>query len=710
VSKTTRYRIGMDSGGTFTDVVVLDHATQEWSLYKVLSQHDNPSAVLHFGLEKAAQGAGQPVDEFIAQTEMIILGTTVATNALLQHRGAKVGMLATAGHEDSLEIREGHKEDGHRYDWDYPPAVMLAPTEFRLPVVERIIWDGSVKTPLDEESLAAAVDLLREADVEAVAISFLWSFRNPEHERRAAESVRQELPDAYLTVSHELLPMMGEYNRASTVVLNSYLAPSVARFVKGMEEALAALGFTGPIRYFQANGGMTSGASLVPKAIYALNSGPAAAPTAGAAYSHLYGKDAITIDAGGTSLDVGLVRGSETDVRLVSDVARYRIGIPMVNIETLGAGGGSIAWIDARGLLNVGPQSAEARPGPASYGFGGTEPTVTDALVTLGWFSQESLLGGEMPIDAAAARRAVEERVGAPLGLTAEDAAEGIFRIATENMVGGIRRVSVERGYDPRDAILIAIGGSGPAFACRIARELGMQTLVVPRVASGFCAFGAALSDVQHNYMATHTTPLEGIDLRELNRVLSELEARGRAELDGDGFDGDRMEIRRSAEMRYHDQIHNCLVNWDSTGEIDAAAIADLRATFDRRHEELFTYAERWNQATIVNIHVTAVGRTGSRADAGTEGWYRPTAETAAPSAPAPATRDVYLAAHGRRVTTPVLDPAWITANGPVAGPAVVEEVTTTIVVEEGWSIRADDRGFYELKWSDTPSAERTKG
>jgi N-methylhydantoinase A len=514
-----------------------------------------------------------------------------------------------------------------------------------------------------------------------------------------AAKLRAELPDAYLTVSHELLPMMGEYNRASTSVLNSYLAPGVGRFVEGMEEALVGLGFTGPVRYFQANGGMSSGASLLPKAIYALNSGPAAAPIAAASLSHAYGKDAITIDAGGTSLDVGLVSGDDADVRLVSDVARYRIGIPMVNIETLGAGGGSIAWIDARGLLNVGPQSAEARPGPASYGFGGTEPTVTDALVTLGWFSQETLLGGEMPIDAAAARTAIEEKVAKPLGLTVEAAAEGIFRVATENMVGGIRRVSVERGYDPRDAILVAVGGSGPAFGCRIAEALGMETLVVPRVASGFCAYGAALADVQHNFVATHTVPLSEVDLDALNEVFEELERKGREELAKDGFSADQVELKRAAEMRYHDQVHNCLVSWDSSGRIDEAAIKTLRDAFDRRHEELFTYAEPWNEALLVNVHLTAVSRAAGEANGNGNGagtWFTPGAdEDAGTKSDEP--RSVYLASKERRVDTDIVSPGYVAAAGPLEGPLVVEEVTTTIIVDEGWSIRADDRGFFEL-------------
>jgi N-methylhydantoinase A len=688
----------MDSGGTFTDVVVLDNMASEWSLYKVLSQRHNPSAVLHEGIAKAAEGAGIGVEAFIADTEMFILGTTVATNALLQHRGAKVGLLATRGHQDSLEIREGHKEDGHRYDWDYPPAEVLVPRRRRIPIAGRLLSDGTEREPLDMEELEQAVQMLKKEAVEAVAISFLWSFQSPDHELRAAEVVRREMPDTYLCASHELLPMIGEYNRVSTVVVNAYLAPVVKRFVDGMEAALADVGFRGPIRYFQANGGMSSGPLLATKAIYALNSGPAAAPTAGAEFSRMYSKDVITVDAGGTSLDVGLVRGTETDVRLTSDVARYRIGIPMVNIETLGAGGGSIAWIDTRGLLSVGPQSAEARPGPACYGFGGTEPTVTDAFVVLGWFNQKSLLGGEMPIDANAASSVVEERIAKPLGLTTEQAAEGIIRIAAGNMVGGIQRASIERGYDPRDAVLVAIGGSGPAFACRLARDLDMTTVVVPRVASGFCAFGAALSDVQHDFVATYASDLNHVDLDRFNAILEGLEQRGREELAAEAGVSEVV-VRRSLEMRYADQVHNCLVQIPVAGVIDADAVAVIREAFDRRHEQLFTYAEPWNDALLVNVHVSVIGRQAKRAE---HRWFRPVNVPTSEDTREHTAREVYLPSHGKRVAVPVIAAVEVTDGMTVEGPAIVEEITTTILVEEGWTLRLDDRGFYEVTWGTT--------
>jgi N-methylhydantoinase A len=694
-AKEKRYRIGMDSGGTFTDMVVLDSVDQKWALHKTLSEHTDPKSVLLSALGKAADGFDVPVDQLVEETEIFIIGTTVATNALLQNRGAKVGVLATKGHEDSLEIREGHKEDGHRYDWEYPPAEMLAPRSRRAPITERVLYDGSVSTPLEIDDVEEAAKRFAEEEVEAVAVSFLWSFQNTDHESRAKEILAKHLPDAHLSVSHELLPMINEYNRISTVTVNAYVAPVVARFVDGMEAALKEVGFTGPVRYFQANGGMSSAEYLVPRAIYALNSGPAAAPTAGKYYAGHYGKDVITVDAGGTSFDVGLVRGEEIDVKLTSDVARYRIGIPMVNIETLGAGGGSIAWIDPRGLLSVGPRSAESRPGPACYGFGGDEPTVTDALVVLGWFNQGALLGGEMEIDSEAAVDAVRTKIAEPLGLSVEEAAEGIIRVATSNMVGGVRRVSIERGYDPREAVLVACGGSGPAFACRVADELEMDTVVVPRVASGFCAFGAAVSEVKHDFVSTYTVEFSDLDLDRLNEVFETLETRGRNELSAEGVDN--VVVKRSAEVRYVDQIHNCLVSIPSDSKLTQGDIDSLRKGFDEKHEELYTYSESWNEALLVNIHTSVIGVSGESVT-GERSTYRPYgSEQNGNGNVATGSRDIYLESAGDRVASTIYPAAAVAASGEIQGPAVIEEKTTTIALLEGWNAKLNDLGFYEL-------------
>jgi N-methylhydantoinase A len=695
VSGNSRFRVGMDSGGTFTDIVVLDMEAAQWKLYKILSQRENPAAVLHAALDKASTGEEITVEEFVEQTEMMVIGTTVATNALLQHRGAKTGLLGTRGHTDVLEIREGHKEDGHRYDWDYPQATMLVPSSLRIPITERVFADGSERTPIAVAEVEEAAQWFREEGVESIALAFLWSFLDPSHEEAAVKALEERLPGVRVSASHELLPMIGYYNRTSTVVLNAYLQPVVAQFVEGIDAALEAVGFTGPVRYFQANGGMSSGNALVRKAIYALNSGPAAAPTAGSAFSRMYGKDVITIDAGGTSLDVGLVRGGRTDTSLTSDVARYRIGIPMVNIETLGAGGGSIAWFDSRGILSVGPQSAESRPGPACYGLGGIEPTVTDALVALGWFSQKALLGGEMPIDPQAAVDAIETKICEPAGLSLGEAAEGIIRVVTNNMVGGIRRVSVERGYDPRDAVLVAVGGCGPAFGCRIAEDLEMDTVVVPRVASGFCAFGAALSEVKQDYVSTQTVALEALELTRFNELLGSMEARGRLELEKDGVAQDTIEIRRSFEMRYADQVHNCLVNLEFGAALEDEDIPRLRAAFDARHEELYTYSEPENVAMLINIHVSVVGNATSK---GERKVFTPAlGDTRAGDADT--IREVFLGSRNARVPAAVVgvDEVAAASHG-IPGPAVVEETTTTIVVPEGWTAFLDIRGHYEIR------------
>jgi N-methylhydantoinase A len=426
--------------------------------------------------------------------------------------------------------------------------------------------------------------------------------------------------------------------------------------------------------------------------VYALNSGPAAGPSAGSHYAKLYDRDVITADAGGTSFDVGLVHAGETDVRLTSDVARYRIGIPLVNVETLGAGGGSIARIDSRGLLAVGPESAEADPGPACYALGGMEPTVTDALVVLGYLSRVALLGGRMPIDAPAAIRAVEQSIADPLGISVEEAAFGIVRVASGNMVGGMRRVSIERGYDARDAVLVAVGGVGPAFACRLADELEMSPVVVPRVASGFCAFGAVVADLRHDYLTTYTVPLGDADLDRLNVILGDLESRGRDELARDARGGEiEIEIKRTLELRYIDQLHNCRVPMPPADKVDAEVLAAVREAFDRRHEALYTYCEPDNDVLLVTVHCSVIGRRGWDTSQFRSAPGRPAAVAEERS------RSVYWGASGNYDDVSVLLPADLAGGDAVRGPLIVSEETTTIVVEPGWEIRLDERDFYEL-------------
>ena len=360
-------------------------------------------------MQQIGADLGCSVADFLQDCDLVILGTTVGVNALLEHKGAKTGLFCTAGHEDSLEIRLGHKEDGHRYDADFPQATMLVPRALRFPVEERVLSTGTVRVPLNETDVRRGIRRFREEGVEAVAISLVWSFLHPEHERRIAELVRAEMPGTYVTLSVDLLPQIREYTRTSTTVMNAYIGPLIQRYVERMEGLLRDLGYDNPVRYMQSNGGLTSGRFLADKGIYALNSGPAAGPNAGLFFHE--GKehagdrprDIITVDMGGTSFDISLSKDGKTNIVKDVDFLRYRIGIPMLQVETLGAGGGSIAFVNRMGLLQVGPESAGAQPGPAAYGQGGQRPTVTDALVVLGYLNQEALLGGRLRIDAEAA-------------------------------------------------------------------------------------------------------------------------------------------------------------------------------------------------------------------------------------------------------------------------------------------------------------------
>jgi N-methylhydantoinase A len=683
------YRIGIDAGGTFTDLILVDPDGRV-DLFKTPSTPGSPPQAIESGLALIAEQLGIAVHELLARCDLIIHGTTVALNALIQLHGAKVGLFCTRGHEDSLEIRNGHKEDGHRYDFRYPAATMLVPRRLRVPVTERVLSDGRVRTPLDEDDVHRGVELFQQEGVEAVGVSFMWSFLHPEHERRVGEIVAQKLPDVHLTVSSELLPQIREYTRTSTVAVNAYVGPKVARHIREIEEMLTMLGYSNPIRYVQSNGGLTSGQVLARRAVSALNSGPAAGPSASLHYASGLGRsNVLTLDMGGTSTDISLAQDGRVDLVKDVDIGRYRVGIPLVNVISIGAGGGSIASLDAHGLLRVGPESAEAIPGPACYKRGGTEATVTDALVVLGYLNGTALLGGRMPIDADAAAAAVSDRVAAPLGIGRERAALGIFDVVNANMIGGIRSVSIERGHDPRDFWLVAGGGATSAHAGRLASELGIAEVVIPKIASGLCAFGEAVADVKHTYLASYTAPLPALDVPRLDGLLRALEEQGRRDLAEEGFGDDDVYVERTVDMKYVDQVHECRVELPA-GAVDKSFVTELAAAFHRRHEALYTYCEPDNVAELINVEVNVYGRshriTPPREEPGTGG-------------PAPAgARLAYFSEFGEYRPTPVFDGQDLATGTVVKGPAIVEEETTTIVVFPGSTLLAQRPDVYVMR------------
>ena len=685
-----QYRLGIDAGGTFTDFVIANRDSGEVKLFKALSTHGDPTQAIENGLKLISEDFGIPVSEIVSNCDLCINGTTVGLNALITHRGGKTGLICTAGHEDSIEIRNGHKEDGFRYDPEYPAAIMLVPRHLRKGVRERVISDGSIRTPLHEEDVRSACAYFRKEGVDTVAISFVWSVLNMKHERRAAEIVRKMLPDAILTVGGELYPQIREYTRTSTAVTNAYLAPVLRKYVNAVDSYFRTLGAKNPVRYFQSNGGLAIGEVMSDRSVYAINSGPASAPQAGLYVSAPFKKkNVITVDMGGTSFDITLTKDGHTNLNKNIDFLRYRIGVPMIQVETLGAGGGSIGWIDSLGIIQVGPQSAGSEPGPACYNQGGQEPTTSDANLVLGYLNPDGLLGGRLPLDPDKARKSMK-RIADPLGMSIERAAYGMFTIVNSNMVNGIRRVSVERGYDPRDFVLVGAGGATAAHITSLAREMGIETIILPKLASGLCAFGQIISDVKYNYMATVPVRLDNeTSYRRIDKLYGEIEAQGVKHLEADGFKKGKIDIKRSLDMRYVGQVHECTVDI-GTFPINTKSIGKVKDAFHRRHEELYTYSERHNAVEVVNIESTLFGRI--------EKPKAPKIGRGLAAAKAlKSHRKAIFAASGKATKTPIYDGEKLGAGAKISGPAIIEEVTTTIVIEPGWKAELHSSGSYVI-------------
>ena len=566
---------------------------------------------------------------------------------------------------------------------------MLVPRYLRRGVAERVLSNGTVHTPLNEEDVREACRHFIREGVDSVAISFVWSVLHPEHELRAGEIVREMMPNVRLTIGSQLYPQVREYTRTSTAIVNAYLAPILQRYVEAVDAYFQSLGARHPVRYFQSNGGLALGSVVSDQSVYAINSGPASAPQAALWLGEPWGmKDIITVDMGGTSFDITLTRDGRANVSKNIDFLRYRIGIPMIQVETLGAGGGSIGWIDSMGLLQMGPQSAGSEPGPACYDQGGEKPTTTDANLVLGYLNPDGLVGGRLPLNVEKARRAIKTHLADPLGISVEKAAYGMFTIVNNNMVNAIRRVSVERGYDPRDFVLNCAGGATAAHITALAREMGIRKVLISKLASGLCAFGQILSDVKYNYMAPAPVRLEGADAAQhLDRLFNSLEARGRGDLQGDGFAEDRIEIRRSLDMRYVGQVHECTVDIEPF-EVTEAALERLKAAFHARHEELYTYSEPHSAVEVVNVESAITGAVDKPAR------MTVAAGTGAHSA-LKGTREMIFNGEGLAHETPVYDGALLGAGDRITGPAVIQEVTTTIVIEPGWLAELDASAVY---------------
>jgi N-methylhydantoinase A len=675
------WRIGIDVGGTFTDLAAVDEAGRV-VIAKCASTPRDQSEGLMEGLGLLAAECGTDLAGLLRTTERIVHGTTVATNALLERKGATVGLLTTEGHRDVIEMREGLKDD--RYNVRMPPPVPLVPRARRLGVRERVAFDGRVTVPLATRSLDAALTTLAKARVDAVAVCYLHAYRNPRHERLTARAVARRLRGVYVSLSSVVLPQIKEYERIWTTVVNAYVGPALARYLTALRARLAARGYRGDVLIMQSHGGVAPIRESARLAAGAVLSGPAGGLAAGRYAARLLDEgNLITFDMGGTSTDIALLQHGEPSLTGEKTVGIAKVALPSLDIHTLGAGGGSIAHVDAGGILHVGPESAGADPGPACYGKGGDRATVTDANVVLGFLDPANFLGGRIALDRRAAESAVD-RVARALGTERLAAAEGISKVVNTNMAEGIKIVSVRRGVDPRRFALVSFGGAAGLHITEVARLLEIRRVVVPSVAAVLSAWGMLATNLRVELVRSHVSEVSRLAPATLRRLFAAMEVDGRKRLGA--FDGP-VTVRRSLDMRYGEQIFEIQVSLDGVDLARADLLDEIVARFHRRHEALYAYSAPGQEVVVVNARVAVVGELPPLATGAGVAARR--------QAPSPAHRRVWL---GDWVEVPVFRLDELPAGWETKGPALFESATTTVLARAGERVSVTPQGWLDLR------------
>lgn len=680
------YRIGVDIGGTFTDFFLCDREGA-FETFKVPSTPEDPSVGVVRGLEEMARSKGLEPGAFAARVDAIVHGTTVTTNAVLTRNGATAGLLTTEGVRDALEMRRGIREE--QYDNRCRNVVPLIPRRRRLPVRGRVDARGAEVAPLEPADVLAAVREFRKEGVAAVAVCFLNSFAHPAQEAAAAALVRREMPGAYVSVSSEILPSIRFYNRVSTTALDAFVGPVLVRYLENLDASLRRIGFRGVLLIMQSNGGVALPELTARRAASTLLSGPAAGPRAGATFLRPHGReDCIVVDMGGTSFDASLVQGGDVALDTEGEIDRLRIALPMLAIQTIGAGGGSLGWIDEGGLLRMGPKSAGGLPGPACYGRGGRLPTCTDADLVLGYLDPAYFLGGRLPLDAGLAREAIARVVAGPMRVEVEEAAAGMVRVIDANMAHGVRAITLERGLDPREFPMVVAGGAGPLHACSIARELGIPLLLVPATASILCAAGMLLTDLQHDFVRSFVAPFAEVDPARLRALVEGMVAEGLGQLRREGIPEGDTAHRVDLDLRYLSQYHEVTVpipaEWIARGDREAVAEA-----FHATHDRLYGYhlREEGTGLELINVRVRSTGRTPKPS------FHRLPAGGEDPGAARKGRRRAFLPDRGAFEEVPVYDGHRLRPGNVVPGPALVERFDTTLFLAPGFVARVDDFG-----------------
>ena len=696
-----RYRLGVDVGGTFTDAILMNETTGEIRTGKVPSTPDDPSrGFLNVVERMLAENSVSPTD-----VNYVVHGTTVATNAIIEGNLARTAFVTTDGFRDLLEIQTGIRPT--LYDLQFEKLKPLVPRHLSFGVSERLDFRGDVVKSLDEFDVRRVARRLRDEEVESVAVCLLHSYLNPSHERRIGEILAEELPDLLVSLSSEVAPEFREYFRASTTTINASIVPVVSRYLGNIQRRVRSLGMTGELLVMQSNGGVLTFEAAKDRPVFMVESGPAAGVLAASQLGSTLGhRDVISFDMGGTTAKAGLVENGNPRVTKDFEVggtagttnhgargAGYPIRTPVIDLVEIGAGGGSIAWIDSGGILRVGPNSAGADPGPVCYGLGGVQPTITDANLVLGRISAEYFLGGEMRLDVDGARRAIETHCADPLGIEVEAAALGIVEIANNAMVGALRRVSVQRGYDPRDYLLVAFGGAGPVHANRLADELEMPTVLVPMSPGTTSAMGLLVTDIRHDYSAAMITRVDRIDLNTAQSQMDRMRSEGTAALAREGVRAEQTEFLCQADMRYVGQSYELTIELPSS-ELSSETISDVVFQFHREHDREYGFSAESEPVEVVALRLSAIGRIPKPATREITANLSESDDGKKPPRP------VYFAENGGYVQCQRFDRYQLRSGQVISGPAIIEEIDSTTVIHPGYSGEVDRYGNLFLRKS----------
>ncbi len=685
------YRVCIDTGGTFTDCVVLDGEGGLHQFKAPTTPGDFSEGVMNTIVD-AAGHFGLGTREFLQQTEWLVHGTTVSTNALVQRKLSPTALITTTGFRDIIEMRRSAKIETHSmYEAYIPPYEPLVPRRLRFTVSEKTKASGEIVTPLDENGLRAVLESIKKQQIEALAICFINSYADSANELRAAEICAQELPGVFISCSSQLLPKMGEYERESTCVINASVGPIVKKYLTKLQSSLKEAGFENQLLVVQANQFVQSVDAVIAKPVYLTGSGPAAGP-AGAAYlGEAIGEDNFIIgDMGGTTWDASVVKDRKVSLKVGEWLGDDRLGIKVADVVSVGAGGGSIAWIDPLGLLRVGPQSASAVPGPACFGRGGTEPTVTDAAVILGYINPDNFNGGRLKLQPELSRQALS-KIADALGMSIEEAAEAVFTTVNHTMADAITEVSTHKGYDVRDFSLLAIGGGGPLCGPSVAEILGVRRTIVPRYSSAFCAWSMFFLDIGRDYVRSHLTRSDKADIPLINGLYKDMAAEALRDVEAFHVGIEDLVVEKSAEVRYQGQYHVLEIKLPDR-EITEADVRDMEKRFHVLHEELFTFSLPWVPLEMINLRVTA------KINSVKVPIPRRSLASADPSKALLETKDCYF--DDSLIPVPVYDGEKLEAGNVMRGAAIIQEPTVTTVIPTRSACTVDAFGDYII----TPS------